>query len=115
MYRQHRSDFGDTPNGKRFDEINDTAKGIVNMIAQIDRGVKPQKRFQGQLKFLHSPHLLGADMVGILAKIGGGDVTVRWEDINSVAMDQIFELATPERADEFRKLLADRVRLTEQE
>jgi hypothetical protein len=113
IHRSYRHDLGDTPNGALLDQINNNAKTMIGMIALIDRGLKPQKRYQGQFYLLRSPHLIGADLAGIVAKgdSGMGDVTVPWKHISTEMMNTIFDLAVPDHADEFRALLAERQRL----
>ncbi|MFW5845204.1 MAG: protein kinase domain-containing protein, partial [Planctomycetota bacterium] len=112
LHRRHAKELGETPNGERLAELRDVAKAMVEMYAAIDRGIKPQKRFQGRLHYLTSPHLLGADRVGITAKLDSGDVVVRWSDITPGAMEQILTLATPEQTAAYLDLLARRRALT---
>lgn len=108
LTRSHMPNAVNTPEATQLQELTQIANDLVEMIASIDRGLKPRSRFSGQLQFLQDPWLTGANRKGLQAEITSGTVTVAWRDLSEAQWQQLLQLATPTMIRDHQRLLEER-------
>ena len=89
----------------QYKALNDHIIKLRELIALIDKGLKPRETYRGSIKHLQNPYVNGADETHLHVLMdNGGSVKVAWSELDRETINNVITLAG-QKPDDFKAAL----------